>query len=286
MTRGLVTRGLVTGASPPMENIIEVRGVRNQFGSQVVHDALDLDVRRGEILSVVGGSGTGKSVLLRTIVGLNRPAQGTVRVFGEDLLTLPAVQRTRIERRFGVLFQKGALFSSLTVAENVALPLIEHAGLRAAEAARLAHLKIALAGLPANAGDKYPSDLSGGMVKRAALARALALDPDILFLDEPTAGLDPIGAAAFDQLILTLRDALGLTVFIVTHDLDTIYTMTDRVAVLAQKRVLINDTLAAVAAADDAWIREYFHGPRGRAAADAAQTVLAALNAEPNPEQT
>ena len=286
MTRGLVTRGLVTGASPPMENIIEVRGVRNQFGSQVVHDALDLDVRRGEILSVVGGSGTGKSVLLRTIVGLNRPAQGTVRVFGEDLLTLPAAQRTRIERRFGVLFQKGALFSSLTVVENVALPLIEHAGLRATEAARLAHLKIALAGLPANAGDKYPSDLSGGMVKRAALARALALDPDILFLDEPTAGLDPIGAAAFDQLILTLRDALGLTVFIVTHDLDTIYTMTDRVAVLAQKRVLINDTLAAVAAADDAWIREYFHGPRGRAAADAAKTVLAALNTEPNPEQT
>lgn len=258
------------------DNIIEVRGLRNQFGPQVVHDALDLDVRRGEILSIVGGSGTGKSVLLRTIVGLNRPAAGSVKVFGEDLLTLPPAARSRLERRFGVLFQKGALFSSLTVAENVALPLIEHAGLPAAEAARLAALKIALAGLPALAGDKYPSDLSGGMIKRAALARALALDPDILFLDEPTAGLDPIGAAAFDQLILTLRDALGLTVFIVTHDLDTIYTITDRVAVLAQKRVLVNDSLAAVAATDDVWIHEYFHGPRGRAA-----QVAAAGNPEP-----
>ncbi|NMG43683.1 ATP-binding cassette domain-containing protein [Aromatoleum toluvorans] len=252
-----------------MTNIIEVRSVRNQFGPQVVHDGLDLDVRQGEILSVVGGSGTGKSVLLRTIVGLNKPAAGSVSVFGEDLLALPAARRARIERRFGVLFQKGALFSSLTVTENVALPLSEHAGLGAAEAARLAALKIALAGLPANAGDKYPSDLSGGMIKRAALARALALDPDILFLDEPTAGLDPIGAAAFDQLILTLRDALGLTVFLVTHDLDTIHTITDRVAVLAQKRVLVNDRLDVVAGIDDGWIREYFHGPRGRAAAQA-----------------
>ena len=296
MTGGLVTRGLLSAekVEAHAENIIEVRAVRNQFGSQVVHEALDLDVRRGEILSVVGGSGTGKSVLLRTIVGLNRPARGTVSVFGEDLLSLPAARRSRIERRFGVLFQKGALFSSLTVIENVALPLIEHAGLGVGDAARLARLKIALAGLPANAGEKYPSDLSGGMVKRAALARALALDPDILFLDEPTAGLDPIGAAAFDQLILTLRDALGLTVFIVTHDLDTIYTITDRVAVIGQKRVLINDTLDAVAAADDEWIRDYFHGPRGRAAAAATLAVHAAAsskpipnqNTEPNPEQT
>ena len=176
-----------------------------------------------------------------------------------------------------MLFQKGALFSSLTVAENVALPLIEHAGMSRREAAELAALKIALAGLPAIAGDKFPSDLSGGMVKRAALARALALDPDILFLDEPTAGLDPIGAAAFDQLILTLRDALGLTVFIVTHDLDTIYTITDRVAVLAQKKVLVNANLDEVAATDDDWIREYFHGPRGRAAA----TAVAAARAGP-----
>ncbi|MBL8444453.1 MAG: ATP-binding cassette domain-containing protein [Zoogloeaceae bacterium] len=248
------------------EAIIEVRGLVNRFGTHVVHENLDLDVRRGEILSVVGGSGTGKSVLLRSIIGLIRAASGSVRVFGEDLLALPAAQRSLLERRFGVLFQKGALFSSLTVTENVALPLIEHARLSRPEAARLAEVKIALAGLPAIAGDKYPSELSGGMIKRAALARALALDPDILFLDEPTAGLDPIGAAAFDQLILTLRNALGLTVFLVTHDLDTIYTITDRVAVLAQKRVLINDSLATVAALDDKWIQEYFHGPRGRAA--------------------
>lgn len=252
------------------ESIIQVRGLVNRFGSHVVHENLDLDVRRGEILSVVGGSGTGKSVLLRSIVGLVRAASGSVRVFGEDLLALPTAQRSLLERRFGVLFQKGALFSSLTVSENVALPLIEHARLSRAEAARLAEVKIALAGLPAIAGDKYPSELSGGMIKRAALARALALDPDILFLDEPTAGLDPIGAAAFDQLILTLRNALGLTVFLVTHDLDTIYTITDRVAVLAQKRVLVNDSLAVVSALEDEWIQEYFHGPRGRAASLAA----------------
>jgi len=249
------------------DNAIEVRGLVNRFGAQVVHEGLDLDVRRGEILGVVGGSGTGKSVLLRTIVGLNRPAAGTIRVLGADLGALPPEARSRVERRFGVLFQQGALFSSLTVTENVALPLIEHAGLRRAEAERLAGLKIALAGLPPEAGAKYPSDLSGGMVKRAALARALALDPDILFLDEPTAGLDPIGAAAFDRLIATLRDALGLTVFLVTHDLDTLYAITDRVAVLSRRRVLINADLATVAACDDAWVREYFLGPRGRAAA-------------------
>lgn len=250
--------------------IIQVRGLVNRFGEQVVHEGLDLDVRRGEILSVVGGSGTGKSVLLRSIVGLNRAAAGSVKVFGEDLLALPAERRSALERRFGVLFQKGALFSSLTVAENVALPLLEHAGLPREEAEALAMVKIALAGLPASAAHKYPSGLSGGMIKRAALARALALDPDILFLDEPTAGLDPIGAAAFDRLILTLRNALGLTVFLVTHDLDSIYAITDRVAVLANRRVLVNDTLAVVSSFEDAWIRDYFHGPRGRAAYTAA----------------
>ena len=255
------------------EATAQVRALPNRFGSQSVHEHLDLDIYRGEILAVVGGSGTGKSVLLRSIVGLREPSAGRVQVFGENLQDLNSEQRRQVERRFGVLFQKGALFSSLTVRENIALPLIEHAGLSRADAEELAQLKVALAGLPANAGGKYPTELSGGMIKRAALARALALDPDILFLDEPTAGLDPIGAAAFDQLILTLRDALGLSVFLVTHDLDTLYTICDRVAVLAQKRVLVADTLERVAATDDAWIRDYFHGPRGRAAAQAAQRL-------------
>ena len=178
-------------------------------------------------------------MLLRSIIGLRRPDEGQVKVFGEDLAGLREQQRSLVERRFGVLFQKGALFSSLTVTENVALPLIEHAGLSRADAEHLAGVKLALAGLPISAADKYPASLSGGMIKRAALARALALDPDILFLDEPTAGLDPIGAAAFDQLILTLRDALGLSVFLITHDLDTLYTITDRIAVLSQKKVLV-----------------------------------------------
>jgi len=252
------------------EPVIQVRGLVNRFGSQAVHVNLDLDIRRGEILGVVGGSGTGKSVLLRSIVGLRRPNAGSVRVFGENLLKLPPRRRSEIERRFGVLFQRGALFTSLNLQENVALPLIEHIGLKRADAQHLARQKLALAGLPADAACKYPDELSGGMVKRAALARALALDPEVLFLDEPTAGLDPIGAAAFDQLILTLRDALGFSVFLVTHDLDTLYTICDRVAVLAQKRVLAVDTLEAVAATDDDWIRAYFHGPRGRAAHQAA----------------
>ena len=255
------------------EAIVQVRDLANRFGSQSVHEHLDLDIYRGEILAVVGGSGTGKSVLLRSIVGLREPSAGRVQVFGENLQDLNCEQRRQVERRFGVLFQKGALFSSLTVRENIALPLIEHAGLSRTDAEELAQLKVALAGLPANAGGKYPTELSGGMIKRAALARALALDPDILFLDEPTAGLDPIGAAAFDQLILTLRDALGLSVFLVTHDLDTLYTICDRVAVLAQKRVLVADTLERVAATDDAWIRDYFHGPRGRAVEQAAQRL-------------
>lgn len=252
--------------------IVQVRGLVNRFGSHVVHDGLDLDIQKGEILGVVGGSGTGKSVLLRSIVGLQPPAAGSIHMFGQDLLALPSERRAHIERRFGVMFQSGALFSSLTVIENVALPLMEQAGLTRAQAEALARSKIGLAGLPDAAGGQYPSSLSGGMVKRAALARALALDPDILFLDEPTAGLDPIGAGAFDHLIMTLRDALGLTVFLVTHDLDTLYATCDRVAVLSQKRVLAADTLERVAAIDDPWIREYFHGPRGRAAQSAAES--------------
>ncbi len=250
--------------------VIRVRDLGNRFGRQVVHEHLDLDLNRGEILAVVGGSGSGKSVLLRSIVGLRRPDEGSVQVLGQNLAGLDEAARSQLERRFGVLFQKGALFSSLTVAENIALPLIEHAGLTRADAEHLACVKLALAGLPLSAANKYPASLSGGMIKRAALARALALDPDILFLDEPTAGLDPIGAAAFDQLILTLRDALGLSVFLVTHDLDTLYTITDRVAVLSQKRVLVAAPIAQVAATRDPWVHEYFHGPRGRAARRAA----------------
>lgn len=256
-----------------LDIIIRVRNLSNRFGTHAVHEGLDLDVYRGEILGVVGGSGTGKSVLLRSIIGLRRPSGGEVRVFGQDLANLPAARRSELERRTGVLFQGGALFSSLTVIENIALPLIEHAGLDRADAEYLAGVKLALAGLSEKAGGLYPSELSGGMIKRAALARALALDPDILFLDEPTAGLDPIGAAAFDRLLLTLREALGLTVFLVTHDLDTLYTACDRVAVLSQKKVLVADRLETVAAMDDPWIRDYFHGPRGRAAQQAAESA-------------
>ncbi len=250
--------------------VIEVSGLRNQFGSQVVHEGLDLTVRRGEIIGVVGGSGTGKSVLMRSIIGLNRPAAGSVKVFGNEMIGASDDARQQIERRCGVLFQNGALFSSLTVAENVEVPLIEHHDLPVAFVDKMSALKIGLVGLEESAGEKYPSELSGGMVKRAALARALALDPDLLFLDEPTAGLDPIGAAAFDQLILTLRNSLGLTVFLITHDLDTLYTICDRVAVLSQRRVLVADTLSVVENFDDAWIQAYFKGPRGRAAQSAA----------------
>jgi phospholipid/cholesterol/gamma-HCH transport system ATP-binding protein len=252
------------------ETVIEVRGLRNQFGDQVVHENLNLDVYKGEILGVVGGSGSGKSVLMRSIIGLNRPAAGSVKLFGQEVTRLSEAQRSALEQRCGVLFQNGALFSSLTVAENVMVPLREHHDLPMALMQRLAALKIALAGLPADAGAKYPSELSGGMVKRSALARSLALDPEILFLDEPTSGLDPIGAAAFDELILTLRESLGLTVFLITHDLDTLYTICDRVAVIAEKRVLIADTLDKVERFDEPWVQEYFQGPRGRAAENAA----------------
>ena len=239
------------------EVVIQVRGLCNQFGSHIVHKDLDLDVYRGEILGVVGGSGSGKSVMLRSIAGLRRPDAGQVTILGESDST---------ERNIGVLFQRGALFSSLTVLENVTMPLIELAGLQRRHANQIAQVKLALTGLPAHAAGLYPADLSGGMIKRAALARALALDPEILFLDEPTAGLDPIGAAEFDDLLVTLRDAFHLTVFLITHDLDTLYTACDRVAVLAQKKVLVADTLDRVAATDDEWIQSYFHGPRGRAA--------------------
>ncbi|OEY68079.1 ABC transporter ATP-binding protein [Marinobacter sp. X15-166B] len=261
-------------ASQVRETVIEVRDLHNRFGSHIVHEHLNLDLYRGEILGVVGGSGAGKSVLLRSIVGLHRPSHGEIRVFGQDLLALAKAERSHVEQRFGVLFQRGALFSSLNLQENVAIGLIEHRGLTRPSAEKLARMKLALTGLPASAALQYPAELSGGMIKRAALARALALEPEVLFLDEPTAGLDPIGAAAFDRLIVTLSQSLGLTVFLVTHDLDTLYTTCDRVAVLSQKKVLIADTLAVVADTDDPWIQDYFHGPRGRAASYATYPIV------------
>ena len=251
------------------EPVIEIRGLRNQFGTHVVHDKLDLDVYRGEILGVVGGSGTGKSVLLRSIAGLQRPAAGSVRMLGTDMESASEAELARLSDRVGVMFQDGALFSSLTVRENVEVPLGNIEGLDPATREALARLKISLSGLPWLAGDKYPSELSGGMRKRAGLARALALDPEIVFLDEPTAGLDPIGAAAFDDLILNLSRTLGLTVFLVTHDLDTLYATCDRIAVLSQKRVLATGTLDDMLEVDDPWVQEYFKGPRARAARDA-----------------
>lgn len=253
------------------EPLIEVRGLVNRFGDHTVHDGLDLALNPGEILGVVGGSGTGKSVLMRSIIGLHQANAGTVRVFGKDLQALSPRERSQTEQRFGVLFQSGALFTSLNLQENIALPLIEHTGLSRGDAEHLAQMKLALTGLPPEAALNYPSELSGGMVKRASLARALALDPEILFLDEPTAGLDPISAAGFDQLLRTLRDALGFSVFLVTHDLDTLYTTCDRVAVLSRGQVLVADSLAVVEDTPDTWVQNYFHGPRGRAAAAAHQ---------------
>jgi len=249
---------------------IRVRGLVNRFGDQVVHENLDLDVRRGEIIGIVGGSGSGKSVLMRAILSLRRPQAGQIEVLGVDALSEDKAKRLVVERNTGVLYQNGALFSSLTVAENVAVPLKEHYPELPLDLVQdLALLKIRLSGLPDTAGPKYPSQLSGGMRKRAGIARALALDPDLLFLDEPTAGLDPIGAAAFDTLIHTLQRALGLTVFLITHDLDTLYTICDRVAVIADRRIIVNAPLAEVEAFDHPWVQEYFHGPRGRAAQSA-----------------
>ena len=255
-----------------MTPVISVRGIVNRFGHQLVHDGIDLDVMPGEVFGIVGGSGSGKSVLLRTMLGLQVPESGTVEIDGHQVTAASGRELLDVKRRYGVTFQQGALFTSLTVAQNVELPIAEYYHLGETTLRELAELRIRMVGLPADAADKYPAQLSGGMVKRAALARALALDPEILFLDEPTAGLDPIGAAAFDNLIMTLRDAFHLSVFLITHDLDTLYTACDRIAVLSQKKVLVADTLDVVAQTDDQWIQEYFHGPRGRAAAVAART--------------
>ena len=249
----------------PADRIIRVHGLVNRFGAETVHDGLDLDVFRGEVLGVVGGSGSGKSVLLRTIVGLNRPARGQVEVFGRDVLGMSDRQRRELENHWGVLFQDGALFSSLTVAQNIEVPLKEYYDLPLRLMDEISAVKIAMVGLPEGTGEKYPFQLSGGMRKRAGLARALALDPEIMFLDEPTAGLDPIAAGAFDELIRDLRGSLGLTVFMVTHDLDSLFAICDRVAVLVDKKLRVG-TLEQLLNDDHPWIRSYFHGPRGRAA--------------------
>lgn len=252
-------------------DIIEVKGLCNRFGDFVVHENLDLSVKSGEIIGVVGGSGSGKSVLMRSILALNRPQAGRIQVLGRNALATDPISRSFIESNTGVLFQNAALFSSLTVLDNVMVPLREHSTLPEEVMTELALIKIQLAGLAVEAAYKYPSELSGGMRKRAGIARALALDPELLFLDEPTAGLDPIGAAGFDQLILSIQKALGLTVFLITHDLDTLYTICDRVAVIADRKVLVNAPIEKVAAFDHPWIQEYFHGPRGRAAQAATE---------------
>jgi phospholipid/cholesterol/gamma-HCH transport system ATP-binding protein len=249
--------------------IIEVRGLRTAFGKHVIHDGLDLSVRRGEVLGLVGGSGSGKSVLMNTIIGLKRPDAGEIFFNGQRLGSMSESDRRELESSWGVLFQHGALFSSLTVRENVMAPLREHVSMPKRLMSEIADMKIALSGLGPEAGPKFPAELSGGMKKRAGLARALALDPDILFLDEPTAGLDPIGAAAFDMLIKDLSATLGLTVFMVTHDLDSLYTICDRVAVLADKRVAAVAPIKELEQNPHPWIQEYFHGPRGRMAAAA-----------------
>lgn len=258
---------------------IVIRGLRNAFGDQVIHEDLSLKVRRGEILGVVGGSGTGKSVLMRSIIGLQVPQEGEIEVFGTDILE-HSEEAAAVRSRWGVLFQGGALFSTLTVGENVEVPLKQfYPELDRELLHEIARYKVVLSGLPEDAASKYPSELSGGMKKRAGLARALALDPELLFLDEPTAGLDPIGAANFDVLTRELADTLGLTVFLITHDLDTLYAICDRVAVLADHKVIACGTIAELLETDHPWIQEYFNGPRARQAQDSAALVASRAGA-------
>lgn len=245
--------------------IISVRGLTTQFGRSVIHDGLDLDVMRGEVMGIVGGSGTGKSVLMRSIIGLNAPKSGDIEMFGQNTSGLKSSEREAIDIRTGVLFQDGALFSSMTVAENIMAPMREHTDLPLKLMLEIVALKVSLVGLAQDACGKFPSELSGGMRKRAGLARALALDPEILFLDEPTAGLDPISAAAFDSLIGSLQQTLDLTVMMVTHDLDSLLAICDRIAVLVDRRIIIG-TVDELMREDHPWIRDYFHGPRARAA--------------------
>ena len=246
------------------EPVIQISGLRTQFGKQVVHDNLDLEVRRGEVLGVVGGSGTGKSVLLREIVGLQTVNAGTINVLGTEVTSGVDAQHI-LRQNWGVMFQEGALFSSLTVAQNIQVPIRELTDFPQWAQDEIARVKLAMVGLPPDAGAKFPSQISGGMKKRAGLARALALDPELLFLDEPTAGLDPISANAFDELIKNLKSSLNLTVFMVTHDLDSLVAICDRIAVLVDKKVIVG-TLEELMEVDNPWIQEYFRGSRGRAA--------------------
>jgi phospholipid/cholesterol/gamma-HCH transport system ATP-binding protein len=249
----------------PNSAIIRVRGLTTQFGRNVIHDGLDLDVERGEVMGIVGGSGSGKSVLMRTIIGLNKPKSGDIELFGHGTTGSDLSGRKALETRCGVLFQDGALFSSMTVAENIMVPMREHTDLSQKLMLEIVALKIAMVGLPWDACMKFPSELSGGMRKRAGLARALALDPEILFLDEPTAGLDPISAAAFDSLIASLQQTLDLTVMMVTHDLDSLIAICDRIAVLVDRRIIVG-TMDELMQNPHPWIQDYFHGPRARAA--------------------
>jgi len=241
--------------------VIEVRGLVNRFGSQVVHDGLDLEVNAGEIFGIVGGSGSGKSVLMRTLLGLKRPESGSVRIQGREVTSLAPRELRALTADCGVAFQQGALFTSLDVMQNVQVPMIEHLSLPGRLLEGLALLKVRLVGLPPEAARKFPQQLSGGMVKRAALARALALDPPLLFLDEPTSGLDPLAAAAFDELVLYLRAHLHLTVVMITHDLDTIFRTCDRVGVIVDHH-MVSDTLERIVDHPHPWIHAYFHGAR------------------------
>jgi phospholipid/cholesterol/gamma-HCH transport system ATP-binding protein len=251
-------------AADKAEIVLSVRDISVAFGDHVVLDGLSMDIRRGEILGFVGASGSGKSVLLRSILGITKKQAGTIRLFGVDLDTATEAERMRLDMRCGVLFQHGALFSALTVQENIQVPMREYLDLPRPLMDELALLKIDLVGLPADAALKYPSELSGGMIKRAALARALALDPELVFLDEPTSGLDPIGAAEFDELVVKLRDTMGLTVYMVTHDLDSLFTACDRIAVLGKGKVIVQGTIDDMLASEDAWVKSYFRGKRAR----------------------